>query len=59
MSTHNIGFYEKLSKIILQLSSDITKYPTLSVLLVKLNTEIQMQVLNMTEILFTGTVNLH
>ena len=27
MSTHNIGFYEEISKIITQLSSNIIKYP--------------------------------
>ena len=26
MSTHNIGFYEDLTKVIFQLSSNITKY---------------------------------
>ena len=28
MSTHNIGFYGEISKIIFQLSSDVIKYPT-------------------------------
>ena len=33
MSTHNIGFYEEMMKIIFQLSSNIFKIYTLSVLL--------------------------
>ena len=27
MSTHNIGFYEDLTKVIFELSSNIIKYP--------------------------------
>ena len=30
MSTHNIGFYEKISKIITELSSNIIKYALIS-----------------------------
>ena len=35
MSTHNIGFYEDLTKIIFELSSNIIKIRTLFLLLVE------------------------
>ena len=44
MSTHNIGFYEDLTRIIFQLSSNIIKYALISLIVSFLSTKVMISV---------------